>query len=73
MRVFSATVGAPITAVALSTALLEKSVPHLPRLAAADSLGVLHFFDSHGEEVVRMPSGHAAGAQIRAVLFGPKD
>jgi len=43
VRVFSATVGAPITAVALSTALLEKSVPHLPRLAAAaDSPGVLH-------------------------------
>ena len=74
VRVFRATVGAPITAVALSTALLEKSVPHLPRLAAAaDSLGVLHLFDSHGEEVVRVPSGHPAGAQIRAVLFGPKE
>ena len=62
MRVFRATVGAPITAVALSTALLEKSVPHLPRLAAAaDSLGVLHFFDSLGEEVVRLGLGLGFG------------
>jgi hypothetical protein len=63
VRVFSATVGAPLTAVALSTQLLEKGLPHLPRLtAAADSLGVLHLFDSDGGEVVRLLTRtHAPG------------
>jgi WD40 repeat protein len=68
---YSAAVGTPLTAVALSSHLLEKNVPRLA--AAADTSGVLRLFDRSGDEVTRVQTDHAAGSRVTAVVFGSKE
>ena len=71
VSVFNVSIGTPIVAVALSTQLVEKSVP---RLAAAAGLsGALHLFDKAGDLVAKVQTAHAAHATITAVIFGTKE
>ena len=71
--VFNVSVGKPLTALAISSALVDhKGVPRL--VAVADASGTLHLYDRAGELAASVPAaGETSAATISSIIFGTKD
>eukprot|EP00900_Chrysochromulina_parva_P020682 jgi/Chrpa1/3247/Chrysochromulina_OHIO_Genome00009094-RA len=71
--VFNVSVGKPLTALAISSALVDhKGVPRL--VAVADASGALHLYDRAGELAASVPAtGETSAAIISSIIFGTKD
>ncbi|KAL3899356.1 MAG: hypothetical protein SGPRY_012655 [Prymnesium sp.] len=67
---FNVTVGAPVTALAISTHLVEKGLPRF--IMCADSTGSLHVFDREGKLLFSQPTD-LDGARITAISIGTKE
>ena len=69
---FSATLPAPVQALAVSTLITEKNAPRL--VIAADARGSLHLLAAKtGEVVLSAQTAHAAGARVTAVTVGTRE
>ena len=69
--VFNVSVGAPVTALALSTQIGEKSVPRF--LICADAAGTLHTFNKEGTLLLSFPTGMGAGVHVKAMAIGTRE
>lgn len=71
--IFNVSVGAPLTALAVSSALLDnKNVPRL--VAVADASGTLYVYDRTGELSVTVPAlSETSAATISTIVIGPKE
>ena len=71
--VFNVSVGSPLTAIAVSTGMLDrKGVPRL--VAAADSSGTLFLFDREGGLSYKLPpSSESSAAVVSSIVIGPKE
>lgn len=71
--VFNVSVGKPITALAISSGLLDnKGVPRV--VAAADTSGTLHIFERTGALALSLPpSSETSASIISSIVIGPKE
>ena len=71
--IFNVTVGEPLTAVAISSSLLNKTVPKL--VVAGGSSGALHLFDQKGDLSLEQPppDDMPTGTSANAIVVGPKE
>jgi hypothetical protein len=65
-------VGSPLTALAISTNILDKGVPRV--VAAADASGTLHLYDREGElSLTQAPTEQSSAARVSSIVIGARE
>ena len=65
-------VGSPLTALAISTNILDKGVPRV--VAAADVSGSLHLYDREGELSLTLPpTEETSAARVSSIVIGARE